>query len=38
MIHRFDKIPMVFKTDEFVRTVFLYDQGLGKLWHLKEQK
>ena len=26
-IHRFDKIPMVFKTDEFVRTVWLYDQG-----------
>lgn len=27
MIHRFDKIPMVFKTDEFVRIVYLYDQG-----------
>jgi hypothetical protein len=27
MIHRFDKIPMVFKTDEFVRLVYLYDQG-----------
>jgi hypothetical protein len=27
MIHRFDKIPMVFKTDEFVRRVWLYDQG-----------
>lgn len=26
-IHRIDKIPMVFKTDEFVRTVWLYDQG-----------
>ncbi len=26
-IHRVDKIPMVFKTDEFVRTVWLYDQG-----------
>lgn len=26
-IHRFDKIPMVFKTDEFVRTAWLYDQG-----------
>lgn len=26
-IHRVDKIPMVFKTDEFVRTVYLYDQG-----------
>lgn len=26
-IYRIDKIPMVFKTDEFVRTVWLYDQG-----------
>lgn len=26
-ILRFDKIPMVFKTDEFVRTAYLYDQG-----------
>lgn len=26
-IHRFDRIPMVFKKDEFVRTVYLYDQG-----------
>lgn len=26
-IQRFDKIPMVFKTDEFVRTAWLYDQG-----------
>ncbi len=26
-IHRFDKIPMVFKNDEFVRTAWLYDQG-----------
>ena len=26
-IHRFDKIPMVFKTNEFVRRVWLYDQG-----------
>jgi len=27
VIHRFDKIPMVRKTDEFVRTAWLYDQG-----------
>jgi len=27
VIHRFDKIPMVFKTDEFVRTAWLYEQG-----------
>ena len=27
LIHRVDKIPMVFKKDEFVRTVWLYDQG-----------
>lgn len=26
-IHRFDKIPMARKTDEFVRTAWLYDQG-----------
>lgn len=26
-IHRIDRIPMVFKDDEFVRTVWLYDQG-----------
>ncbi len=26
-IHRFDKIPMVFKNDEFVRTAWLYEQG-----------
>jgi len=26
-IHRFDKIPMVRKTDEFVRIAWLYDQG-----------
>lgn len=26
-IHRFDKIPMVRKKDEFVRTAWLYDQG-----------
>jgi hypothetical protein len=27
VIHRFDKIPMVRKTDEFVRIAWLYDQG-----------
>ena len=27
VIHRFDKIPMVRKTDEFVRMAWLYDQG-----------
>ena len=27
IIHRFDKIPMVRKTDEFVRIAWLYDQG-----------
>jgi hypothetical protein len=27
LIHRFDRIPMVRKTDEFVRIVWLYDQG-----------
>jgi hypothetical protein len=27
IIHRFDRIPMVRKTDEFVRTAWLYDQG-----------
>ena len=27
VIHRFDKIPMVFKNDEFVRTAWLYEQG-----------
>jgi hypothetical protein len=27
LIHRFDKIPMVRKTDEFVRIAWLYDQG-----------
>jgi hypothetical protein len=27
IIHRFDKIPMVMKTDEFVRIAWLYDQG-----------
>lgn len=27
IIRRFDKIPMVFKTDEFVRTAWLYEQG-----------
>ena len=27
VIHRFDRIPMVRKTDEFVRTAWLYDQG-----------
>lgn len=26
-IHRFDKIPMVFKTNDFVRIAWLYDQG-----------
>jgi len=26
-IQRIDRIPMVFKDDEFVRTVWLYDQG-----------
>ena len=26
-IHRFDKIPMVFSTDDFVRIAWLYDQG-----------
>lgn len=26
-IHRFDKVPMVFKKDEFVRIAWLYDQG-----------
>jgi hypothetical protein len=26
-IHRFDKIPMVRKTNEFVRIAWLYDQG-----------
>lgn len=26
-IHRFDKVPMVFKTDEFVRIAYLYAQG-----------
>lgn len=26
-IHRFDRVPMVFKTDEFVRTAYLYPQG-----------
>jgi len=27
IVRQFDKIPMVFKTDEFVRTAYLYDQG-----------
>lgn len=27
IIHRFDKVPMVRKTDEFVRIAWLYDQG-----------
>jgi hypothetical protein len=27
IIHRVDKIPFVRKTDEFVRTVWLYEQG-----------
>ncbi len=27
LIHRFDKIPMVRKTDEFYRVAWLYDQG-----------
>lgn len=27
-IRRFDKIPMVFKTNEFVRIAYLYDKGV----------
>lgn len=27
MVIQFDKIPMVFRDDDFVRTAFLYDQG-----------
>ncbi len=27
VVRRFDKIPMVFKTDEFVRRAWLYEQG-----------
>lgn len=27
IIHRFDRIPMVMKTDQFVRVAYLYDQG-----------